>query len=145
MLKVTVDRARWLNGDYSRATGANSKLLDKNGMMCCLGFACLAAGIAENKILGRFYPHSLIRYDGNREPPFNNRDELPSTIRPLIGVGVMGSVGQSLVCKKLTHANDAIADYEGKPPKAREADIIEFGREAGIEFTFVGEYPVGTG
>lgn len=47
LLKFTVWRERWLRGERS----AQSFLLrSSDGRMCCLGFACLAAGYKESDI-----------------------------------------------------------------------------------------------
>jgi len=55
-LKVIVDRKRWLRGEGA----TNSSLLrERDGKMCCLGFACLAAGHTEDEIRGRLIPSAL--------------------------------------------------------------------------------------
>lgn len=44
MTRVEISRAKWLRG-----TG-DGRLLNSEGKMCCLGFACLAFGATEKEI-----------------------------------------------------------------------------------------------
>lgn len=56
-LKVTVDRSRWFRGQG----GEKSRLLMASGKMCCLGFACIAAGHTSDEIMEVATPNGLER------------------------------------------------------------------------------------
>jgi hypothetical protein len=57
MKTLKIDRARWRNGD--NGTG-KSRLLNKDGFMCCLGFACKADGLEDHVIYEKWYPDDLM-------------------------------------------------------------------------------------
>jgi hypothetical protein len=72
VLKFTVDRKRWLRGEGEQ----NSLLLrESDNKMCCLGFACLAAGHTEDEIRNVATPTGLNRERGLRclLPNYNSR------------------------------------------------------------------------
>lgn len=48
MLKVVVKKSEWYCGMGSE----HSRLLRHDGCKCCIGFACLAAGLTEEQIRG---------------------------------------------------------------------------------------------
>lgn len=57
MRKLTIDRRKW-----DRATKAvnSGKLLNSDGLMCCLGFECRAIGFTKKAILNIGMPSGLI-------------------------------------------------------------------------------------
>ena len=116
MLDVVVDRKRWDRGmDHL----GNVYLLGPRGM-CCLGFACLAAGLTAEDI----QQISI--------PAFARSKPLPDSLKLLVD---RTGNRNSLICQRLTGANDRLGtvDY---PEAKREADIIKLGKEAGLNFTF---------
>lgn len=70
--KLVIDCSRWIRG----RKGGESKLLNENGNMCCLGFECLARGLTENDIRDRTRP-CRVSNDINKKIPhmtFENFD-----------------------------------------------------------------------
>jgi hypothetical protein len=55
LIPLTIDRKKWVRGDI----GGESRLLNKQGNMCCLGFACKALGFRESAIDDITSPESL--------------------------------------------------------------------------------------
>lgn len=53
---LIIDRMKWLRG----IGGEQSKLLDANGRMCCLGFECRRLGLEKRDILGVVVPHNTM-------------------------------------------------------------------------------------
>ena len=108
MLKVIVDREKWYRGHG----GQESRLLREDGLMCCMGFACLAAGVSLNDIrnvdrVERVNPNSAI-------PPTSRTKDYTA----------------------LYYANDE-RSYEGQGEQHRETRIKELGEHVDIEFTFI--------
>lgn len=61
-IKVTIDRSKWRTGCFREgiATGQGyTKLLNKEGFMCCLGFVCEAAGVHSDDLLQVENPYEL--------------------------------------------------------------------------------------
>jgi hypothetical protein len=113
VLKFTVDRKRWLRGEGER----NSLLLrESDGKMCCLGFACLAAGHTESDIRGVATPTgiSMERHGRCLLPSHSSR-----------------SISWAM------EWNDCPVDKEFTEAK-REALITEKLAEVGIEVVFEG-------
>ena len=110
LLKVTVKRSKWLRGDEN-----TSMLLDRAGKMCCLGFACITAGLKKKDIVGIGTP-SEIGYG-----------RLPKSLAKLTTKEF-----DSKICSNLMSANDR--EYF---EDVREADIKKLGKKAGLAFTFV--------
>ena len=112
MLKVIVDRKRWWRG------GGPSRLRDSSSeMMCCVGFACLAAGMEEEKIVGKRVVHS------------KDFSDIPEE---LYGLVYDGKVSPSAT--ELYRVNDN-RDYS---KRLRETLVKEIGQRVGLEFEFVG-------
>lgn len=116
MLKVTVDRDRWIRGEI------NSRLLrEGDRKMCCLGFACIAAGVPEAQILGVLTPASV---------------KLPQSLMGLkSGTGVLQNHTNSYECSSMMIWNDRVYKSAGT---WQEDKLISLGRQVGIEFKFVG-------
>ena len=107
MLEVTVDREKWYRGHG----GYESRLLREDGLMCCMGFACLAAGVSLNDIRN---VSSVERVNLNSAINLTFRTENYTT---------------------LYYAND-VRSYEGQGEQERETRIKELGERVSIEFTF---------
>ena len=114
MLDVTVKRSEWGRG----SSVIGSRLYNpETKKRCCLGFAGNAAGITDEQMANILTPsHLQLRRD------FVITDEL------------LHHGGNSPICFNLMSINDSrIYDDEN----LREADLIEKGKLAGINFTFV--------
>lgn len=127
MLQVTVKRSQW-NGN-TLATVTNSCLRSASGMMCCLGFACIAAGIPEESLINVSYVHELTR-----------DIDIPASLLHLLS-STAESWGQSEVSAHLTNLNDnsrwSALRIHPATMADKEAKLIELGRKANIEFTFI--------
>jgi len=117
MLKVVVKRSEWIMGDPH-----HSALLTPEGLKCCLGFACLVAGLEPSQIKGICSPGGVIK-NGHTWP--KSLAELASPVSP--GSGDYNTP----VCYDLMIANDM-----GSIDDAREARIKVLGLKAGIAFEF---------
>lgn len=115
MLDVVIDRKTW-----NRGGGKNNGILrnESTGKMCCLGFACIAAGYSESEINGF----------GDVDMPYSGRNI--STVEGLLDLDniLPNNIHGYLVD---SNDNDCIDD------KIREQEIIEQGKRAEINFTFV--------
>ena len=70
-MKLTIDRTKWLRGE----SGMDSYLLHpQRGLMCCLGFYCVAKGIPESEFLQVGSPASVCRI--SEGVFFNNLEDL---------------------------------------------------------------------
>lgn len=140
MLKVVVERSKWGSGD--RLGKNTSKLYnDESGLLCCLGFACLAAGNTLEDIEDLAYPHDLIKTGVAKvQRPFpalidesgecTCRDEGEDLEHDVNCERVL----ESSLCRDLTETNDSTSLSAAE----REATLINLGQKAGIEFVFVG-------
>lgn len=142
LVKVVVDRARWYRGrgeDFSRLLltkdGDHPDASD-NGKMCCLGFACIAMGIAKAEFANRATPRDLISYDcdGSRFVDPTKRltkaqvDWLSKDFSELMSVND----------NELWDGEEPQGETEYKTEAEREARIAELGKEVGLEFEFIG-------
>lgn len=114
-MKVVVDRKTWLRGEG----GENSYLKRDDGKMCCLGFACVQAGLDKDDIAGRYSPADVIER-GIR---------LPAGVFSLVSP----SGSDSQVCESLMLTNDDKHYLD----EEREAKLITLGKEVGLEFEFI--------
>jgi hypothetical protein len=55
LIPLTIDRNKWARGGYN----GEAALLNDDGNMCCLGFACRASGLAAKTIKGIGLPGDL--------------------------------------------------------------------------------------
>lgn len=55
MKKLVIDRSKWARGGVN----GDAMLLNSQGNMCCLGFACLAVGLSTHDISGHGVPEDL--------------------------------------------------------------------------------------
>lgn len=111
MLNVTVRRSQWLRGSN------DSKLYrSSDRRMCCLGFACKAAGLSTGDIL-------------NKRTPNDIQHHLPKTLEKLAD-------GENTnVCLYLMDINDERDVSAAK----RESQLKKLGKTAGLRFKFVGK------
>lgn len=121
MLKVTIDRQLWIRG----ASNNNSYLLrDSDNKMCCLGFACVAAGIPKKDI-------NQVREPASVEGIKNIR-----TLEQLLSKSILTEEDRkenSRVCINLMMINDD----PGINANEREYMIKQFGLEVNIDFEFI--------
>jgi hypothetical protein len=123
-LKVVVKRSEW-NGKVVDKWVERSKLLDIHGQRCCLGFACKAAGVPDEKIFGKQAVHLL--------------NEIPDSLKGLVEFVGLGTK----VAFRLMGVNDNSAESSMQVlPKfdvlsEKEAYLIAEGRKAGLDFEFV--------
>lgn len=66
---LTIDRSKWRKGgeNFDHVQGL-TKLLNKEGYMCCLGFDALASGIPREVILGRDTPADIVNETEHHVP-----------------------------------------------------------------------------
>jgi hypothetical protein len=134
-LKVVIDREKWYRGK----SGAGSRLLvrsddpARDGKMCCLGFAALAAGFTEDEIRGYGTPAHL-----------NLRDEIHPAFKGLTDESDRRACSE--VCTDMMSINDRFHyDWHGDPfappspeeDKLREAELIRLAGQIGMDFEFV--------
>ncbi len=115
--KFTVQRSRWLRGD------GDGMLLDpdRGNRMCCLGFACVAAGLTKEQISKRSLPEEA--YDEVDAP----------VIEPLVEETVEGGVLDTSLTTRAAEINDdlGLSDHE------REHGLKVLFAEHGVTVRFV--------
>jgi hypothetical protein len=145
MLNVIVERSKWYRGQGSDGSALLIAYEMKGGQnvgrMCCLGFACLAAGLAVGDIAGKPCPSNVLKEWRDFGNTHDLDEKLPAPLMNLVTIDD-GFIGDSDLCQRMTETNDAPAgDTAGEDSIAddaeREERLIELGREAGINFTFV--------
>jgi hypothetical protein len=116
MLKVIVDRERWLRGEGSNA----SALYREDGKMCCMGFAAIAAGYKKSDLLGLKSIHSL---------------EIATRQRVIVAPENCSITEDenNLKYHPLYVQNDAGLTTDAE----KEETLIRMGKKVGIEFSFV--------
>lgn len=115
--RFTIDRARWANGSVRGKETGPSRLRNKQGNQCCLGFFCAASGVQE--LLNVVRPKDLRWADRKRVPDLIE-DGWDS---PLTGEAI------------------AINDSPFLNAIEREQRLIVLFAGYGIEVVFVGDYP----
>ena len=110
-LKVEIDRQKWLRGEGAKASYL---LRPSDGKMCCIGFACLAAGCTPEQISNQQIVQSTL----------TNLYDTPLDFRTNTG---------DVSLESLYVVNDDL-DLE---PSEREERLKRLGLKRGIEFTFV--------
>lgn len=147
MLEVTVRRSEWLRGKDSvshdatetqPAYGGSFLYREDDGKKCCLGFACLAAGLSIQQIKGVPTPGSVARKLQDKFPK-----ELSGLVEYNDGTRHLYSLIDSGICTALMSDNDrmwhsAFGDADSEYTDAeREAYLTKMGLEVGIKFTFI--------
>ena len=128
MLVVNVDRKTWARGQGA----GKSCLLGGDGLKCCIGFACEAAGVEAEAMLGYPVVASLVEPAPCGDPAPLERCQLPAALLPLVKMGV--SVDNTAAADELYRLNDdeEIDDEE------RERELTAGGQVVGIRFVFHG-------
>lgn len=131
--QVVIDRATWRSGDdgehatcyHQYGDHPMTRLLDKHGNMCCLGFACKQlAGLSDADILDACGPASVG----------------PHAIRKLQYLRRNSAGGVKAVATKLTSEAMNINDHHELTREEREDKLIKIFRKNGVELKFTGEY-----
>lgn len=137
VLEVVVNRPQWHRGQggsgYGEGDNSPSALLiPGTGKMCCLGFACIAAGLTPDQIRGKGYPYNIEQMT-TRARPSEDPKILPPSLQPLVAYEPDGYVMNSDTGSRLAKTNDdeSITDVQ------REERIIALGAGVGLKFTFV--------
>lgn len=62
---LVIDRSKWRSGhDSENKTGkGQTKLVNTQGYMCCLGFRCNQMGVPKNQLKGLSYPFELYEWE----------------------------------------------------------------------------------
>ena len=122
MKKLVIDRSKWARG----GEGGDAALLNRRGNMCCLGFACIAAGFNWDEIfvadpaslplnptdLDNFWVSRLVLYDNDEFGDILNHTDLAS---------------------EAIDINDNI----NLPEETREAKLIQLFKNRDIELEFI--------
>lgn len=119
MKEFTVKRSKWARKDDEIESMGNSALLNYEGNMCCLGFACKEMGVQENILNGAACPDEV----GELLPKGN-----PLTIE--LGGGV---------CNPSSLSSNAISinDNPGLPSPEKEKQLTKLFKREGIKINFV--------
>lgn len=120
-MELTIDRSRWRTGQESKSkTGEGlTCLLNREGYMCCLGFAALAMGAEEKEI-----------YDVAE--PYGVDVDLPLLQRY---VGEIHKCNSDLAATAIE-----LNDYKDMSSTEREEKIQRLFAKHGINITFINEY-----
>lgn len=124
--KIIVDRSIWRCGNFGKYQHGKliTKLLDNDGMMCCLGQDCLSCGI----------PQSYLKNVAN-----------PATIVILGGADISNKIPHLVEYGKIEitqFASDMIAinDSKNMTDSRRELELFLLAKKHRIFIQFVGEY-----
>ncbi len=118
LIRVEISRAKWLRGDEDA-----SMLLDREGNMCCLGFAARTCGFSRTAIYDQATPDALTPKTPQQWEYF-----LRLTVPSLSRIGGWNN-----------DAAYALIDANDNPnftAKEREKRIKELGKKAGFKFVF---------
>lgn len=107
MFKTVVKRSEWLRGNY------DGRLLNNEGLKCCLGFRCEQAGIALENLRGKELPFEV-----------KGKSRLPWWLR---SVNLEGKANQAAITNDANYLTD----------EEREAEITEIFKNQGEEIEFV--------
>jgi hypothetical protein len=130
-IKVVIDRARWRTGSIEQnKTGKGfTRLLNKEGFMCCLGFCCQAAGASDADLRYKLYPSGLANTTNSRVP----------RIRSLIEYdGRFGRFDDSDLSVSAMEINDCKCTTAPE----KEEKLLELFKDSEFEIEFTGEYPI---
>lgn len=121
MNKLIISRSKWRIGRRSVNTKGQgeTKLLNEEGYMCCLGFYALQQGIKKEEIFGKRSPQSIYS----------------KTITNL-SYKRNGIIHNTVFCSKAMDINDD----EATTAKQKEELITRHFAKKGIEVVFKGRY-----
>jgi hypothetical protein len=136
MDKFIIDRSQWRTGaDSNYATGkGDTNLVNEQGFMCCLGFYCLQAGVAQPAITGVGLPEDL---DTEVIKAYNNTD-LALLIREEENYYGDIIIRNSKLADNAVDINDS-TDYS---PQVKEEKLKALFNENGIEIEFINDYTI---
>ncbi len=134
MEKLIIDRARWrTGGDNIPNTGiGKTRLLNEEGYMCCLGFACEQSGVPKDVILDKASPSCISE---ESEEFTHEYDEALLNSR-LLSQNVKGFFINSDLSETAMNINDSIS----LTIERREFEIEELFGGYGIKVEFINEY-----
>ncbi len=116
-LRVIVDRSRWYRGKGSVESRLRRSV---DGQMCCLGFACLAAGHSEDDITEAATPLEL------RSSLLPGTEEYRAA-RKRLDDGHGTAIGEAININDSRHITD----------EERERDLARILTQVGIDLEFV--------
>lgn len=133
MQQLTIDRSKWRTGgiimdpeQYKKYGG--TYLLNKEGMMCCLGFYCeQIGGISKDKLLGIASPENL------------NIDDVHN-IESLVKKDFDYEDDYTLLPSLFTSDAIEINDSPDISSEVREKQIVEHFKNHNVEVIFENEY-----
>jgi hypothetical protein len=122
--KLTIDRSIWRCGRDSRFKHGSepTALLDKQGMMCCLGQACRQLGIEDLKLFRRCSPQDAIdkvTYLTKDAPSYS---------------------GKPCIDNEFSDFAMGINDNQDYSRTGRELALYMLGKKHGIFIQFIGQY-----
>lgn len=116
-----VDRKNWYRGQ----SAVNSKLLNDEGKMCCLGFYAMACGLRKQDIKNKRTLPEVINLGKNWQTKL---------VDPADTVNNVVMQQSSFLCRELMSVND----FSFLPEEEREKRLMKKFQSIGIEITFVG-------
>lgn len=127
-MRFTIERSRWRNSHHGKG---QTKLLNKEGYQCCLGFCALQLGTPIHRLLNFGSPDSVRKID--------KAFDLDGILVTSPNGGIFGN-GNSVLSVRAIRINDNFGiDLEEK-----ETMLIDLFKEFGHELEFVGDYEVDT-
>jgi len=123
-IKVTIDRSKWRCGDdgRERAGVGSTRLLNREGYMCCLGFITRAV-YPDLRIQDVLYPMRL----GCIVPGLSEK-------------GTFRDCPDALIDTELTVRAVSINDSKRLTREGREKQLLELFEDSPYALEFVGEY-----
>jgi hypothetical protein len=103
-LQVVVDRSRWYRGQGPAHTRLRRR---QDGLMCCLGFVCLAAGHTEAEIEGKLMPSSCAN------PLVNSSKELDEASMDNDNIGISDPERERRITDGLARVGISISFIDG--------------------------------
>lgn len=135
MLDVVIDRKRWARGIRLDTEGNrifNRLLSSKDDKMCCLGFACKAAGLGDDVIENFGMVGTVIDYLNNMSSESEKKKmEIKGKLNKLY-IYSLCQTRNTPIHDNLVKANDSSNEEE------IESKVIELGKKANLNFSFVG-------
>jgi hypothetical protein len=130
-IKVTIDRARWRTGstEQNKTGKGYTRLLNKEGFMCCLGFCCQAAGASDADLQYKLYPSGLANTTKNSVPRIRSLIKYDSRL---------GRFDDSDLSVSAMEINDCRVTTAPE----KEEKLLELFKDSEFEIEFTGEYPI---
>lgn len=125
-MKFTIERSRWRNSHHGKG---QTKLLNKEGYQCCLGFCALQFGTPKHRILNLGSPDSVRKAD--------KTFDLDNILVTGPNGGIFGN-GNSVLSVRAIRINDN-NQYD---LQLKESMLESLFKEFGHEVEFVGDYEV---